>query len=107
MVIVSQDKKTIINCDYFEATEIIRKEKGRYILMVHTTTGKRKIGEFKTEGRCLKVIKDIISSLEMNELLKTIDDTEIKIRIVNEFSEMNLSPIKYQVPRERQWNMKN
>lgn len=68
MIIVSQDKDTIINFDNIESIDIVADLDGTgkvpYKLYYETSTKREELGKYATEERAKEVLEDIVKKYE-------------------------------------------
>lgn len=70
MIIVSQDKDSIINFDNIEYIEIYPNSYGQFYLEASLKSIDKEIGKYKTEERAKEVLKEIVETYNIISLAK-------------------------------------
>lgn len=95
MIIVSQDKSVIVNCENMESIEIgnVEENQGKGIIYARLVSDYfYKIGEYATEKRAEEVLREIIKCYEMTEFYKVAAGAD------QEYIQDNSSIFKYKMP---------
>lgn len=98
MIIVSQDKKTIINFENTTRISIIppQKEGYKYSIAINSCLD---LGYYKTEERAIEVLEDLYSTKAVFELYKC-SDADTQYIFDEKMLEENLIFDTYKMPKE-------
>lgn len=102
MIIVSQDKSVIVNCENMESIEIgnVAENQGKGIIYARLVSDYfYKIGEYKTEERAKEVLKEIARFYRMYGGMKYFKDS-IKSEILEIVEEDGQDAFVYTMPEE-------
>lgn len=98
MIIVSQDKKTIINFESITRVSIVPPvEKGyKYSIAIN---GCLDLGYYETEERAKEVLKSIKAAYQSNKILECSESINQNI-IAENFLEVGMIPFEYNMPEK-------
>ena len=94
MVIITQDKKKIINFDKVEAIIVIRDGD---IAITYDGTMSTTIATYQTEKRAKQILEDIHRIYELSELYKYSND-EVREQITEGLDKVNQTVFRYEMP---------
>lgn len=99
MIIISQDKKTIINFKGITRVSIVPPvEKGyKYSIAIN---GCLDLGYYETEERAKEVLIAIMASYQANKILECTHGSIEQNQMVETFLESGALPFKYEMPEE-------
>lgn len=106
MIIVSQDKKTILNFNNIQDIRIERyttHEKGKYIYKIFGGNFEgyaTEIGIYATEERAKEVLKAIRGVYQANKLLECTSRIEEQNQIIDGILKTGMKPFEFEMPGE-------
>lgn len=101
MVIISQDRYTIINSNFIQTIGYRLTAKGKNCLFAETKNERIKIGEYKTYKRATEVLREISYAIQLGEMFAKALAVEFQEDTLERATKDGLSPIHYMVPKDK------
>lgn len=105
MVIISQDRYSVINSNYIQSIEYRKGAKSKHCLFVETINERIKIGEYKSYKKAIEILKEVAYVMQLAEMFSKALAVEFQEDALERATKEGLSPIQYVMPKDKKWNM--
>ena len=100
MIIVSQDRETIINTNNIQGIEITLRTDGRWIIGTFGESNGTVLGIYEKRERAKEILQEIENSIGMTEMFNVISDTEVQKQILENIEKEKYTISRYAMPRK-------
>lgn len=100
MIIISQDRESVVNTNNIQGIQITLRTDGRWRIGAITETLGIVLGIYEKKERAKEILQEIENSIGMTEMFNVISDTEVQKQILENIEKEKYTISRYAMPRK-------